>query len=1171
MTSHSGTPAELIEVARDLLTGVRTDPDGVGVVEAARVGIALFDHLTAESAARSEFVDVVDLMRFAVDRAPEHGEIGLWWCCLAMAHWCLATSDEERDVALECAHRASSVWLPDDESVDSILVEIASIHVLWTMDREVTPRGGPAERAREVGALVDRVVSEDAREQVRLQQVYLLLRAWDDTADQEVLDRAGQALAVVRAEDGEARRLRVLLQMGLVATSEDTAVLDRAADELHRHATAHAAAGELPEAEWITWVLADTGRAEDRGRALECLAWSLPAFEGDPLEALHAHVVRLHCLLNSDRPVAEVFPEHPVREWLLAAEDAIRVADDADPELAARCSGLAAVAWWMTLSRIEDPTTLAGHPVVEQHVLPLIAAARRVGGMDALFTETVDMVEEQVRNVSKIAAGRADLKLDRTLELLTRPDQADLHDFVRTTSSWEAAIAGEAHDDRAARRLGDILMSGTVKGEAMGKLLTLVRAVDRGERVDESDIEDVARRVSRTAPQLREPLLALFRASMGERPSVGDEWHGRLLRPALIVNEVTAAARRWDVAAVREICGRLDDLAATTPDHPVEQRMALAARVYAADALALMDPGDADARDKAITLLSRFVDLLREHRDIRTHSFVLRLADRLRRRDGPGDREHSRRLGLEALGWRGYQVLLQSSTTDAVDVAREQAGRGDPLLDWCLEDGALEDLVRVLEARRSLVLKAATTGRDVARQLTAAGRADLAAEWREKEGQDRLYLQDLDSDVTWGELRRRVLTALVAVGDHGPDPLAGTPSVAGIRAALVADGTDAVVYLLPESDSGPGKAVVVPACGEVRVLGLPLLKDASAPAFRQYAEAYAALPPPGTPKEEAARLRDRWRAALAEVCGWAWNAAARDLLPVLRGLAPGRLPAVVLVPVGRLGLIPWHAARRPDGERHRHLLEDVVLSYAPAAAVWRDAVRRPAVTGGRAVLVGNPRFDLQYGGYEASAVKEAYYREEGLFFGSTSGPRRRNVTGVGAGTPEEVLDALSAPLGLLHLACHAVADLSTPLDSAIRLAGADLTVREVLDRMPTEYASVEQVTLAACTTNVTRVDYDEALTLSTAFLALGARTVVGSMWEVPAGLPTVQLMFVMYRGIRKEGLRPAEALRRAQLWMLDPDRVEPEELPSVLSAARAPAPSDNAELACWAGFLHLGR
>jgi CHAT domain-containing protein len=116
--------------------------------------------------------------------------------------------------------------------------------------------------------------------------------------------------------------------------------------------------------------------------------------------------------------------------------------------------------------------------------------------------------------------------------------------------------------------------------------------------------------------------------------------------------------------------------------------------------------------------------------------------------------------------------------------------------------------------------------------------------------------------------------------------------------------------------------------------------------------------------------------------------------------------------------------------------------------------------------------------------------------------------------------------------------------------------------------AIDQVFLAACTTNVGGTDYDEAFGLSTAFLAAGARTVFGSLWPVPDA-ETSLLMYLVHHFINVDLRPPADALLGAQLWMLDPARRPPAGMPAEL--ARRAARPEAADPLSWAAFTHLGR
>ena len=62
-----------------------------------------------------------------------------------------------------------------------------------------------------------------------------------------------------------------------------------------------------------------------------------------------------------------------------------------------------------------------------------------------------------------------------------------------------------------------------------------------------------------------------------------------------------------------------------------------------------------------------------------------------------------------------------------------------------------------------------------------------------------------------------------------------------------------------------------------------------------------------------------------------------------------------------------------------------------------------------------------------------------------------------------------------------------------------MAVKHILQRARSRSPSASGglVVLASCLTDVTEADYDEALTLATAFLSAGAAGVVAARWRVP--------------------------------------------------------------------------
>ena len=78
--------------------------------------------------------------------------------------------------------------------------------------------------------------------------------------------------------------------------------------------------------------------------------------------------------------------------------------------------------------------------------------------------------------------------------------------------------------------------------------------------------------------------------------------------------------------------------------------------------------------------------------------------------------------------------------------------------------------------------------------------------------------------------------------------------------------------------------------------------------------------------------------------------------------------------------------------------------------------------------------------------------------------------------------------------------------------------------------SADLVVLSACDTALGREVRGEGLIgLTQGFMAAGARSLVASLWQVP-DRATAELMAQFYGYLLNDGLRPAEALRKAQLW-----------------------------------------
>jgi len=532
--------------------------------------------------------------------------------------------------------------------------------------------------------------------------------------------------------------------------------------------------------------------------------------------------------------------------------------------------------------------------------------------------------------------------------------------------------------------------------------------------------------------------------------------------------------------------------------------------------------------------------------------------DRARR-----DQENALEAGLHALRQRAATVLLQSGAAQGLRIAR--AHRPDEvtqLVSWCLAEGRPELAVEALELSRALVLHAATVTTDLPGLLRLAGHDSLADEWRAEIADSSVQANEIFALPEPGAighpddgedaqpplripslLRRRVLGALS--GTPSGAQLLATPDPGELGTALRQAGADAFVYLVP-SHREDGCALLLDSEGGTDRIALPGLCGTGP------LDAYDAAYREATRSEWDPSARPAWQQALGALCDWAWDAATG---PVLRWLAqrstgqPDRVPRVVLIPVGRLGVVPWHAARTADEDgRWHYAIEDAVFSYAASAGQFARASRRLARPWAAApLLLSDPTNDLGWAQLEVAELKRRYYPGAD-FLGLPADLAN------GRGTPEEVLSRLpggDAPLAsLVHCGCHADVAPSLAASHLLLAEGRPLAVAQILaqaqrhDPAGPGFLAV----LSACMTDLAHVDHDEALTLASALLAAGACAVIGARWPAE-DLATAPLMVMFHHFLNSGHPQPADALRTAQLWMLDGARTTLAGLPPDLANA----------------------
>ena len=712
--------------------------------------------------------------------------------------------------------------------------------------------------------------------------------------------------------------------------------------------------------------------------------------------------------------------------------------------------------------------------------------------------------------------------------------------------------------------------------DALGRTAAAIRLGDRAE-LDHA-IDDLRAALELLPPEY--PWRSRFGGSLGLAllaRAAADNDHDGILAAAALVEQATATmavepSGRPVVVALSGVAvlvrglldgdesalERADELfaeAAAADIFGVDQRIGIYA-VRALGQLARHERGkDPGVLDEAVTFLERARQLLGDRPgNALTASVLARLGDAYWIRATDDDRVRAVHAGLAALRARVGDTLLQTEVADALIIARGAADEAARVADRCLDVGRVDLAAEALELGRGLVLHAATSAGRVPKLLRAAGYDDLAAEWAGEQarpgatvaGLTTAELAQVTGQFLGGEapsdLRRRVLAALAEA--LGSEHLLAAPSAGEIAGALTEVGADALVYLTP------GRLLVIRSDGSATVC----------PAAGLGAAPLAAVAAVGGPAREADATLPSGRAAnLRELCEWAWRAAVQ---PLLDHVGPWQLdhpPRLVLIPGGALGSVPWHAARRPGPGAH-YACASLVLSYAASARQLVDGAGRLALpTAADQVLFADPAGDLPGARTEVETLRRHVYPGAAVL-----SP---------AATPAQLLEQLPGAdvLGtsLLHLSCHGHVGAGAA-SSYLQLATRRLTVTTILEhahgRPPDTPGPL--VVLASCSSDLSPDDFDEALTLATAFQAAGAAGVVGSRWAV-TDRTTRYLMVMFHVFLQVDGLAPADALRAAQLWMLDPGRRAPAAVPALLDDLDDP--DELTAVAAWGAFSHHGR
>lgn len=228
---------------------------------------------------------------------------------------------------------------------------------------------------------------------------------------------------------------------------------------------------------------------------------------------------------------------------------------------------------------------------------------------------------------------------------------------------------------------------------------------------------------------------------------------------------------------------------------------------------------------------------------------------------------------------------------------------------------------------------------------------------------------------------------------------------------------------------------------------------------------------------------------------------------------PAQLPRRLLViPSGRLSSIPWAALTHGSG----NVLDRTTLAVLPTVQMLASQ-EAPSHTSALIVNAANavPGSPLRHAAAETRQIRAWM-------------PRGRDLAGAEL-SRNAVLEALPTST-IAHFACHGIMETENPINTRLILNADEML--SVSDLLKANCSGLSLVVLSACQSAVHGHELaDEFTSVGVAFLGAGARSAVGTLWNVndaAASLFSRRLFEAIGRGAA-----PSDAVRMAQIWLRD--------------------------------------
>ena len=303
------------------------------------------------------------------------------------------------------------------------------------------------------------------------------------------------------------------------------------------------------------------------------------------------------------------------------------------------------------------------------------------------------------------------------------------------------------------------------------------------------------------------------------------------------------------------------------------------------------------------------------------------------------------------------------------------------------------------------------------------------------------------------------------------------------------------------------------------------------------------------------------RIAKADVDYWT---IAKDLSRDLFGQVADKFgnKRLIIVPDGKLGYFPVSALPLPNSENSEPILLSNEVVYEPSAStlsIFSDNKNQLNSTAKSLLIFSDPVFaaddsrlsaenknDLSA---QANSIEKFRFVESlnslvRLDSSKTEADSIVDILGTSnadnfsgfSANRDRLLNINAADYKIIHFATHGLIDESRPELSGIVLSRFDENGQKTDEffRLQDIYGmnlNSDLVVLSACNTGIGKEVKGEGLmSLNNAFLSVGAKSVMASLWKVEDGA-TLELMKNFYDAMANEKLTPSKALQKAQIKM----------------------------------------